>query len=94
MRLANVDVLTSFSWRIREALTAAGITGDHGAEIDHIELFAPPSAKVTIAKTLSFVPARLTIAHHVAQELAPNLLALPPTANLLKAKCGAKEHYR
>ena len=46
MRLANVDVLTSFSWRIREALTAAGITRrPHGAEIDHIELFAPPSAE-------------------------------------------------
>ncbi len=44
MRLANVEALTSFSWRVREALNAAGITGDNGAEIDHIELFAPPSS--------------------------------------------------
>lgn len=44
MRLANVEALTSFSWRVREALNAAGITGDDGAEIDHIELFAAPSS--------------------------------------------------
>ncbi|MBR7800090.1 4-hydroxyproline epimerase [Undibacterium sp. FT137W] len=39
MRLANVEALTSFSWRVREALKVAGIHGDDGAEIDHIELF-------------------------------------------------------
>lgn len=43
MRLANVEALTSFAWRLRVALYAARITGDDGAEIDHIELFAAPS---------------------------------------------------
>jgi 4-hydroxyproline epimerase len=40
--LANVERLTDFTWRIRRALTANHITGDDGAEIDHIELFSPP----------------------------------------------------
>ncbi len=34
-----VEPLTAFTWEIRRALTAAGITGAGGAEIDHIELF-------------------------------------------------------
>ena len=36
----NVDSLTAYSWALREALVAQGITGAEGAEIDHIELFA------------------------------------------------------
>jgi 4-hydroxyproline epimerase len=40
--LANVEALTAFAWKIRQALTEQGITGANGAEIDHIELFGPP----------------------------------------------------
>ncbi len=36
----NVDTLTAYSWALREALAAQGLTGADGAEIDHIELFA------------------------------------------------------
>jgi 4-hydroxyproline epimerase len=39
----NVERLTDATWRIRQALEAAGITGDDGGEIDHIELFGPSS---------------------------------------------------
>jgi 4-hydroxyproline epimerase len=38
---ANVESLTDLTWRIRQALAAQGITGRGGAEIDHVELFAP-----------------------------------------------------
>jgi 4-hydroxyproline epimerase len=38
----NVEELTEFAWQIRTQLTAQGITGANGAEIDHIELFSPP----------------------------------------------------
>ena len=38
--LDNVDELTEFTWRVRQALSANGITGAGGAEIDHIELFS------------------------------------------------------
>ncbi|WP_394831898.1 proline racemase family protein [Pendulispora rubella] len=41
LELSNVDALTDFTWRVRQALTASGITGKDGAEIDHIEVFGP-----------------------------------------------------
>ena len=36
----NVEALTDFAWRVRQALVSAGISGADGAEIDHVELFA------------------------------------------------------
>jgi 4-hydroxyproline epimerase len=42
LRLENVDQLTEFTWAVRGALSASGITGAGGAEIDHIELFSDP----------------------------------------------------
>jgi 4-hydroxyproline epimerase len=38
----NVEPLTAFTWAIRQALRANGVTGDGGREIDHVELFGPP----------------------------------------------------
>jgi 4-hydroxyproline epimerase len=43
LTLKNVDALTDFTWAIRQALAANGVSGDGGAEIDHIELFGPTS---------------------------------------------------
>jgi 4-hydroxyproline epimerase len=37
----NLEALTDLAWRIRLGLPRAGITGDDGAEIDHVELLAP-----------------------------------------------------
>jgi 4-hydroxyproline epimerase len=39
LALENVEELTAYTWRIRQALKQNGITGAGGAEIDHIELF-------------------------------------------------------
>jgi 4-hydroxyproline epimerase len=39
----QVSALTAATRRIREALAAAGVTGEGGAEIDHVEVFGPPS---------------------------------------------------
>jgi len=41
LTLKNVEALTNFTWAIRQALAGAGITGQEGAEIDHVELYAP-----------------------------------------------------
>ena len=38
---SKVGELTGFSKKIRQALEREGITGENGAEIDHIELFGP-----------------------------------------------------
>jgi 4-hydroxyproline epimerase len=42
LSLDNLDKLTQFTWRIRQALVRDGLTGRDGGEIDHIELFSPP----------------------------------------------------
>ena len=44
VQLAQVDALTEFTWAVRGALEREGITGAEGAEIDHIEVFAPSTA--------------------------------------------------
>ncbi|MBK9707400.1 MAG: 4-hydroxyproline epimerase [Acidobacteria bacterium] len=53
LSLDNVEELTEFTWRIRQALERQGITGDNGQEIDHIDLFGPPS--ITGADSRNFV---------------------------------------
>ena len=40
LEMRNIERLTDYTWRIREALNKQGITGANGAEIDHIEVFA------------------------------------------------------
>jgi 4-hydroxyproline epimerase len=40
--LRHVAELTDFAWAVKNALASNGITGENGAEIDHIELFGPP----------------------------------------------------
>ena len=40
--LGNLKELTDYAWQVRLALTEQGITGDHGSEIDHIELMSKP----------------------------------------------------
>lgn len=50
----NTDALSDYCWRIRQALERNGITGDNGGEIDHIELFGPPSDPAT-ADSRNFV---------------------------------------
>jgi 4-hydroxyproline epimerase len=37
----RIEGLTDFAWRVKRALRAAGVTGEGGAEIDHVELFGP-----------------------------------------------------
>jgi 4-hydroxyproline epimerase len=41
LELRHAAHLTEFAWRVRNALTRAGITGAGGAEIDHVELLGP-----------------------------------------------------
>lgn len=40
LTLEHEEQLTAFTWQVRHALAANGITGANGAEIDHIELFS------------------------------------------------------
>ena len=56
--LPNIDRLTDFTWAIRQALSAQGITGEGGAEIDHIELFGPPTSSRADSKNFVLCPGK------------------------------------
>ncbi len=43
VKFENLEALTAFSVAVRDQLAAQGIIGDQGMEIDHIEVFGPPS---------------------------------------------------
>jgi 4-hydroxyproline epimerase len=55
---ANVERLTEVTWRIRQALREQGITGAAGGEIDHIELFGPPSVRGADSKSFVLCPGK------------------------------------
>ncbi len=54
----NVERLSDVAWQIRQALTAQGVTGLEGAEIDHIELFGPPTVPGADSKNFVLCPGR------------------------------------
>jgi 4-hydroxyproline epimerase len=56
--LAHAERLTDVTWRIRQALTAQGITGEGGGEIDHIELFGPPTSGGADSKNFVLCPGK------------------------------------
>jgi 4-hydroxyproline epimerase len=56
--LSRVEELTDFTWRIRQALEANGITGEDGQEIDHIELFGPPARSDADSRNFVLCPGR------------------------------------
>jgi len=53
LALANVDQLTDFTWRVRQAVNAQGFP-----EVDHIELFAPPSAPGAHSRNFVLCPGK------------------------------------
>jgi 4-hydroxyproline epimerase len=54
----NVEELTAFTWQVRQALTAAGITGANGAEIDHIEIFTAPQDPANHSRNFVLCPGK------------------------------------
>jgi 4-hydroxyproline epimerase len=58
LELDNLEALTDFTWRIRQALNEQGITGANGQEIDHIELFAPSRLDGVNSKNFVLCPGK------------------------------------
>jgi len=58
LELQNVEALTDFTWRIRQALAKQNITGTGGAEIDHIELFATSTKPGVQSKNFVLCPGK------------------------------------
>ena len=53
LRLANVDALTDFCWRVRQAVNAQGFP-----EVDHIELFGPPTVPGAHSRNFVLCPGK------------------------------------
>jgi proline racemase len=53
LELANVERLTDYSWRIRQAVNAQGFP-----EVDHIELFGPPRTPGAHARNFVLCPGK------------------------------------
>lgn len=58
LSISNLDRLTAYTWSIRQALTRQRITGSNHAEIDHIELFGPPSRPDCDSKNFVLCPGK------------------------------------
>jgi 4-hydroxyproline epimerase len=58
LRPDNVERLTAVTWMIRQVLNTEGITGEGGAEIDHIELFGPPTVPGANSKSFVLCPGK------------------------------------
>jgi 4-hydroxyproline epimerase len=58
LALKNVEALTTYSSRIREALEREGITGAGNMEIDHIEVFGPPRSGNAHARNFVLCPGK------------------------------------
>jgi 4-hydroxyproline epimerase len=58
LSLKNVELLTEYTWAVRQALNASGITGDTQHEIDHIELFSPSETPGVESKNFVLCPGK------------------------------------
>ncbi len=58
LAVANVERLTEFAWKVRQALVRDGVTGTDGAEIDHIELFGPPCNPAADSRNFVLCPGK------------------------------------
>jgi 4-hydroxyproline epimerase len=58
LSVSNIERLTHVTWRIRQALTAQGIGGAGGAEIDHIELLGAPTIPGADSKNFVLCPGK------------------------------------
>jgi 4-hydroxyproline epimerase len=53
LALANVDQLTDFSWRVRQAVNTQGFP-----EVDHVELFGPPTVRGAHSRNFVLCPGK------------------------------------
>jgi 4-hydroxyproline epimerase len=56
LTMQNIESLTQITTAIKAALSAKGITGGNGAEIDHIELFGPATNSQANSKNFVLCP--------------------------------------
>lgn len=55
----DFDALTEYAWDVRRSLTAAGVTGAGGAEIDHVEVLLPARRPEADARSFVLCPGKV-----------------------------------
>ena len=58
LSLSNVEALTEYTWAVRQTLTAADITGADGQQVDHVELFGPPTTPGAHSRNFVLCPGK------------------------------------
>lgn len=58
LEMKNIELLTDYTWRIREALSSHGITGADGREIDHIEIFGSSATPKVDSRNFVLCPGK------------------------------------
>ena len=58
LEIDNLETLMDFTQRVRDSLARAGITGDDGHEIDHVELFGPSAQLGVDSKNFVLCPGK------------------------------------
>lgn len=58
LTMDNRDALTDFTWSVRKALESAGITGESGGLIDHIEVSAPAQSPDADSRNFVLCPGK------------------------------------
>ncbi|KAA6457612.1 hydroxyproline-2-epimerase [Acidobacteria bacterium AB60] len=58
LELSRVDRLSDLAWAMRQQLTADGVTGRDGAEIDHVELFGEPRDRRNQSRNFVLCPGK------------------------------------
>lgn len=56
LSFSNLDSLTRITTAIRHRLASDGVTGEHGEEIDHVELFGAPSREDADSRNFVLCP--------------------------------------
>ncbi|WP_240906906.1 4-hydroxyproline epimerase [Paludisphaera rhizosphaerae] len=88
---ANVERLTDVAWRIRQALTAQGIKGDDGREIDHVELFGPPSSSAADGRNFVLCPGKAYDRSPCGTGTSANLACLVADGKLAEGRVWRQE---
>jgi len=83
--------LTAFAWDVRMALAAAGVTGDDGGVVDHIELFGPPTRADARSKNFVLCPGREYDRSPCGTGTSAKLACLAADGKLLEGEVWAQE---
>ena len=85
LALGNVEALTEYAWHARMAINRQGYP-----EVDHVELFGPPSGPTANARNFVLCPGKAYDRSPCGTAPAPNSPAWPRTGSWRRARPGSR----